>query len=271
MKTVYRSAISLAFLLSLFLVSCSDDESQVNPLEGLQKITEGYAMGAAAKLEIWAAEPLFTGYNPIIIVLKDSVTGRNITDAHIHLHPMMYMTSGMNHACPYEDPEEEAVNGVFPASITFVMPTGDMGYWELGVHVHNHLNDKEGETVLNITVASPSLARLRSFTTDDGTKYFISYYFPAKPKVGINDFVVVAYTRQDAMNWPAVNDLTFEMEPEMPSMGHGSPNNVNPVFTTNGHYAGKVNFTMTGDWRIHLSVSRAGIVLQDIYFDLMLE
>lgn len=271
MKTKFIVSIVFSFVLSLFLISCNDDESTVNPLEGLQKITEGFAMGAAAKVEVWAAEPLFTGYNPIVIVLKDSVTGKNITDAHIHLHPMMYMTSGMNHACPYENPEEEAVHGVFPASITFVMPTGDMGYWELSVHVHNHLNDKEGEAELDIEVGSPELARLRSFTTGDGTNYFISYYFPSRPKVGINDIVVVAYTRQDAMNWPAVNDLAFEMEPEMPSMGHGSPNNVNPAFTANGHYAGKVNFTMTGDWRIHLDIYRSGSLLQEIYFDLMLE
>ncbi len=38
----------------------------------------------------------------------------------------------------------------------------------------------------------------------------------------------------------------------MPSMGHGSPNNVNPVHRELGHYHGSVNFTMTGDWLVEL-------------------
>jgi hypothetical protein len=40
----------------------------------------------------------------------------------------------------------------------------------------------------------------------------------------------------------------------MPTMNHGSPNNVNPVHKGNGHYKGKVNFTMTGLWRLHFTL-----------------
>ncbi|MNR44863.1 hypothetical protein D3C85_1636520 [compost metagenome] len=48
------------------------------------------------------------------------------------------------------------------------------------------------------------------------------------------------------------------MTPEMPSMGHGSPNNVEPVITKNGIYKGKVNFTMTGDWKINFVLAKGG-------------
>jgi len=54
----------------------------------------------------------------------------------------------------------------------------------------------------------------------------------------------------------------------MPSMGHGSPNNVNPVLTKNGHYKGKVNFTMTGDWRINLELNKDGKTTKT-FFDLL--
>lgn len=54
----------------------------------------------------------------------------------------------------------------------------------------------------------------------------------------------------------------------MPSMGHGSPNNVNPVHIEKGHYRGKVNFTMTGEWQIKLKVFKNGVLLRD---DLMFE
>ncbi len=51
-------------------------------------------------------------------------------------------------------------------------------------------------------------------------------------------------------------------------MGHGSPNNVNPVSTGKGHYKGKVNFTMTGEWKINVIVKKDGnIISKDLYFN----
>ncbi|MDZ7648356.1 MAG: FixH family protein [Cytophagales bacterium] len=52
----------------------------------------------------------------------------------------------------------------------------------------------------------------------------------------------------------------------MPSMGHGSPNNVNPTHSSKGSYKGKVNFTMTGDWRLNLNISQGEAVLKDLLF-----
>jgi hypothetical protein len=58
----------------------------------------------------------------------------------------------------------------------------------------------------------------------------------------------------------------IEMIPDMPSMGHGSPNNENPVHTAIGHYKGKINFTMTGEWRITCNVKRANATLLTAVF-----
>jgi hypothetical protein len=259
-------------LFSLFVVSCSEDEKPFDPTAGLVKITEGVIEDAEVKVELWAKEALFAGYNPVFFALYDVNTNERITDAHIHLHPMMYMTSGMNHSCPVEEPEsEEAVNELFPAALVFVMPTSDMGYWKLEVSVHNHLNNLTGETDLDIAVENPPTPRIISFTTASSEKYFISYMFPEMPKVGINDFVVMAHERVSEMEWSAEEEFTFVLTPEMPSMGHGSPNNVNPVHQANGHYAGKVNFTMTGEWRLNLEIRKAGELLQEMYFDVTIE
>ena len=70
------------------------------------------------------------------------------------------------------------------------------------------------------------------------------------------------------MTFPAEDNFSITMTPEMPSMGHGSPNNVNPVLTKNGHYKGKVNFTMTGDWRINLVLNKEG-KSTTTFFDLL--
>lgn len=71
------------------------------------------------------------------------------------------------------------------------------------------------------------------------------------------------------MSFPAITDYEVEINPEMPSMGHGSPNNVNPVHTAKGHYTGKVNFTMTGLWRVHIKLKKNGSVISEsAYFDI---
>jgi hypothetical protein len=54
-------------------------------------------------------------------------------------------------------------------------------------------------------------------------------------------------------------------------MGHGSPNNVNPAHTTGARYAGKVNFTMTGLWRLNLRVQVPGEEPFETYFDVTLD
>jgi hypothetical protein len=71
------------------------------------------------------------------------------------------------------------------------------------------------------------------------------------------------------MSFPAIENYSIEFEPEMPTMGHGSPNNVNPTYTANGLYDGTVNFTMTGYWRINVTVKNAeGVIVKDgISFD----
>jgi hypothetical protein len=272
MKALIKTIrVSITLSLMVFITSCTDDEIVSNPTEGLTKISDGYALGAAAKVELWAKESLFAGYNPVFFALYDSVSGKRITDAHIHLHPEMSMMGGMNHSCFVENPDEEAINNLFPASIAFVMPSGDMGLWSLEVSVHNHLNNQHGEAEFDITVVNPPASRIKSFVTGGGEKIFIAYHFPNEMKVGINDLEIIAFRKDGDFEFNPIESLTMTLEPEMPSMGHGSPNNVNPVHTSNGHYAGKVNFTMTGGWRLNLDILEGSTLLQELFFDVGLE
>ena len=116
-----------------------------------------------------------------------------------------------------------------------------------------------------------SKSRQKSFTAShNGAKYFISLITPtaANSKVGINDFEIAIYKKASMMSWPADSSLSVTLTPEMPTMGHGSPNNVDPVHTGRGHYKGKVNFTMTGLWRLNLDFMSGGSVADTTqYFD----
>ena len=264
--------------VSILLFSCSKDEDVVtNPLDGLTKLKEGYALGAAAKVELWGKKSFFVGYNNIVVVLYDSLHPTvKITDAHIHFEPLMTMGMGgmtMQHASPIENPDEAAVNEVFPGAVVFTMPTTMDGSWKLGVAVHNHLYDKEGDASFDITVDNPTPSVCTVFTSQsaDSSKLILSLLEPAAPKVGMNDIEFTIHRKASMMDFPADDSYTIEITPEMPSMGHGSPNNENPVNTGNGHYKGKVNFTMTGEWKVNALVKKAGTTIsKNLYFTITL-
>ncbi len=272
MKIVFIKTI-LSLLFTFFVVasflSCSDDDIEAVPTPGLTKISEGYALGAAAKVEVWAAEELFTGYNQVYFALYDSLTGQAITDSHIHIHPVMEMQM-MSHSCPVEEPESKAVNKLFPAAVIFTMPSGDMGSWKLETKIHNHVNGLFGKVSFDINVKSSTPSQVISFQASSGDRFYMSYRFPEKQKVGINEFEVIAFTSMDGKFVPAEN-LAMKLNPEMPSMDHGSPNNEDPIHVTKGHYEGKANFTMTGEWRLHLEVNDGASVLGTKYFDIVVE
>lgn len=274
MKTlsIKKGLLFLSAALLIF-VSCKKDAvTESDPTEGLIKQAEGYAAGAAAKVVVYTKEStVYSGYQKFYIALYDSATGKFIDDAHVKLTPTMDMGT-MQHNAPYENPEsEEAVNHLFPCSVVFVMSSMG-GSWTVKVNVHNHNAGKEGAITFPFTVAEPARARVKSFTAaHDGAKYFVSLVEPASPKVGINDMELAIYKKVSMMSWPADSSLTVTLTPEMPSMGHGSPNNVNPIHIKSGHYRGKVNFTMTGAWKLNLDYM-AGTAVADTttqYFDVL--
>jgi hypothetical protein len=276
MKTIFIKTITI-LLFSFFIFSCTDDNDSnlIDPLDGYSKLTEGYALGASANVEVWGQKNFFMGYNKLIVVLYDSLNPKvKITDAHIHFHPLMTMNmNGMTvqHAAPVENPDETAVNDVFPGAVAFVMPTAMDGSWKLGVSVNNHKYNKEGDAEFTITVDNPATSVMSVFTAlaPDNNKLVLSILEPSRPKVGINDIEFTLHRKATMMDWPADDSYTIEITPEMPSMGHGSPNNVNPVCTGNGHYKGKVNFTMTGEWRVNVLVKKDGqAISQNLFFNI---
>lgn len=248
----------------IILVSCSKDETaQPDPTAGLTKQAEGFAAGAGAKVVVYTKESAISaGYTRFYIALYDSATGSRIEDAHVKLTPMMDMGT-MQHSAPYENPvSEEAVSHLFPCSVVFIMSSMG-GNWTVKVNVHNHLSGKEGFITMPFTVTEPVKSKMKSFTAlHDGGKYFVALIDPDTPKVGVNDMEIAIYKKVSMMSFPADSSLSVVLTPEMPTMGHGSPNNVNPVHIGNGHYKGKVNFTMTGLWQLNMDYN-AGTAVAD--------
>jgi hypothetical protein len=253
-KSYLAMLLPAIICIAAVISSCSKDNiPEPDPTLGLTKQAEGFAAGAAVKVVVYTKETsINTGYNKFYIALYDSVSGNRIEDAHIRLTPMMNMGM-MQHSAPYENPvSEEAINHLYPCSVVFIMSSMG-GSWTVKVNVHNHLTGKEGFITIPFTVTDPVKSKQNSFTAShNGEKYFISLIEPSSPKVGINDMEIAIYKKLSMMSFLADSSLSVILTPEMPSMGHGSPNNVNPVHIGNGHYKGKVNFTMTGLWKLNM-------------------
>jgi hypothetical protein len=182
-----------------------------------------------------------------------------------------------SHACPVENPGENSnADGFFEGAVLFSMPGMDNS-WSLAVDID--VSGKTGTSqfpISSVTATTPGkkIVVIDSLSNGQGswiiTKHPVSIVEPSEWKVGNNQFEITVHTMQSMMSFPCCDLMTVEITPEMPSMGHGSPNNVNPVSTGNGHYAGTVNFTMTGAWRVNM-VFRKGdrVIGRNAYFDIV--
>ena len=257
------------YLLILFaaisvwlLAACKKDQDK-EPVPDKTKITEAVSSGGL-KVTLWADRPQLTvGYNPVYITLSDA--SGEVRNKAVTLYPEMDMHT-MQHSSPAEQPVYDASQGVYAGAVVFTMPSGEMGTWKLTV-------DAEGQAVdLEVVVAdAPANTKLvGTYVGSDDERYTISLVQPQTPRTGMNDLEILINRRADMHHFPAVSDLSIEFRPEMPSMMHGSPNNVAPVPVGNGRYRGKVNFTMTGDWRLFFTLKRNGeTVVEDAYLDIL--
>lgn len=268
MKKIY----TIIFLLAV-LAGCkkNDNDTIIDDKAGLQKISEGFALGAATKVELWSKADLTTGYNKMFLALYDSISNQPLKKSDLQITPMMDMNMNgmsMSHAAPAMQVESNVTESVlFPCAAVFTMPGSDQSTWSLMVSLKKDGQKNLGTAKLPLKVKASSHEQVKTITTADGVKLMVSYSFPEKPKIGINNFEMTIHRREDKMNFPAESNYTIVMTPEMPSMGHGSPNNVNPVIFKNGLYKGKINFTMTGEWKINLELAEKG-EKTTLFFDL---
>lgn len=269
MKRGFHSILLSLFLFSLIvfvLSSCSENEIQIDEDAGKVILYNGFAPGAGARIVILADENLFAGYNPLTIALYDSVTGKVINDAHLHIDPVMTMR-GMSHSCPVENPLINAGGTRFSGALFLTMPSTDMSKWKITVSVHNQINGKSGRVSFEPAVLERNPPAYFSFTSGQ-RRVFVACHFPLAPHSGVNEVEFVAFMKTAEGFVPAAN-LAFSVSPAMPSMDHGSPNNIDPAHAGAGHYKGSVNFTMTGQWKLNVIVMEGASELVRSTFDVV--
>lgn len=272
MKQITMFFITAVLLLGL--ANCDKESTEPEapaPSPELMFIGENYALGVGLMIQYYSYEDPFVGYNKIYLAVRDSASGEKLNEEiDLSIVPMMDMGM-MMHSCPTEELEYNSESKLYKGAATYVMPS-TAGTWMLNVNVLGSGFDVLATSMIDLEVVELEEAKMVSFQSaiDPDANYFVSLIQPSDPKVGENTFEILINRRASMMDWPYEPYLTVEIEPEMPSMNHGSPNNVNPTHIGLGHYQGVVNFTMTGWWRVNMVIKdgEGSVLSDDIAFDI---
>ncbi|MBL6446715.1 FixH family protein [Fulvivirga sp. 29W222] len=276
MKILFKQLFLIAFTIVLFSACSEDDDPKITvDISDLELLHEEVT-DTDLIVQVYSNEQAFSGYNQLYFLLKKASDNMLIENATITIMPMMDMTEHSHSAPTIQPYVSEERRGLQQGAVIFTMPSGDMGKWTLSVKVAGLENGQE----IAFDFEVPVISKEATYQAQDvkyqtlfkkvinNQRYFFAYHLPeGKPAIGVNDFEVYVYKQLDMMTYEAVDGLTISIEPEMPSMGHGSPNNVDPIGKGNGRYAGSVNFSMSGDWAIWLTIAQGGeVVLTDAAF-----
>lgn len=246
------------FILSVALVSCSDDDEntpiEINPVAGLNKIYE--FSEADHSVEIYSEKTaLEVGYNEISIRIKDNASNIYLNNAEMTWMPMMHMEN-MGHSAPHSTLSNSEENTVYKGHIVFQMASNETEYWELTLKYSMNGEQIEKAFKINVAHAAVGLKKIQVFTGSDETRYVLAFVNPKQPKVALNDFQAVLYKMENMMSFPIVKNYKITVDPRMPGMGnHSSPNNQDLTYNpATKMYNGKLSLTMTGYWMINLKV-----------------
>ncbi|MEO8665719.1 MAG: hypothetical protein ABI462_09505 [Ignavibacteria bacterium] len=273
MKIRRVSSISLLLLLltvTINFYSCSDDSVTQGPeapvTSTLIHLDSSYAIGGRALVSLYVEDSLHVGYNPVYVVLHDSVTGVLITDAHVEFDLLNH-----GHSTPVENPESNtAVDGKFKGAwILNASQAGDNPlHWHYTVMVHNHEapGEPEGAAEFSEFVVKEDPDGFKSIIMPDSTALYLSYITPRTPVTGANSFEFLINKNEPEL-FPPDGTYTIEMTTEYLANGHTTTNNVNPVGNSIGHYNGTVNLDQNGAWRIKLKLIK-NTLSYDTYFDI---
>ena len=203
------------------------------------------------------------GYNDIYFVATKKKNGNYVKNFEIPaFKPVMLMVKmNMKHSTPVST-SVKSFNDSYPAVkggwISFVMATSDAGSWTLAYDYS--ILGSEGttsETDITVDALPDGQAWVKSFKAGDDT-YYVSLVNPTDWQTGKNTITAYVSKKNTPATTPyglAGEQFVIEIDPRMPDMGnHTSPDNVGLSLQGDGSYQGTVNLTMTGRWRIHLTV-----------------
>jgi hypothetical protein len=213
-------------------------------------------------VDLLAERRLETGLSRVAIAVR-TTSGARVTDAGVTFVPVMEMDGGYRHGAPVLAPPAADADGLHTCGVVFQMPSVAGGAWTARVAV-----SRPGLATVEVRFASLPVAesgRARTFTqvdpvTAEVASYVASLDLEAAPRVGLNPVAFTLHRMIDPLTFAPVDDATVALDPQMPSMGHGSPGSVDPTLASPGLYRGQLSLSMAGAWETTVTVRRAGAV-----------
>lgn len=248
LRTTLIAALCMSFL---FVTGCDDDNTNGpdNTPTGDQNYTtritwielDGYL------INIWGLEQLYVGYNQLRLEVIDLSTNEVVTPDFWQYLPTMQMENNLMHSAPRTGPDGDKFD------LVFIMPSMANRKWNLALTVQ--VNGVELKQDFRLDVLPANYCKIVGATTGGAQDNYAVALKKSDWKVGLNDIEFVLYDQKSLMQFHPVSVATVEMTPDMPSMGHGSNNNIAPVASeTPGLFKGQANFTMSGRWRLTFDV-----------------
>lgn len=288
MKKVSILLLATATVLTLASCNSNDDENGIsiegititddvecctaeealdvyNFLQTLKEVPE-LATSVADKYDVKAYTPtggFHTGYNDLYYVVTKKATGNYVKYVTIEeFAPLMHMVKmNMYHSTPISEKVASfslKYHAVLHGWVSLLMPTSEAGDWALSytIDVLGSKAQIEGQA-FTVDALPEGQEWLKSFKVGDET-FYLSLVNPNDWKVGTNEILAYVSKQATPRTQPygiAAETFTIEIDPRMPDMGnHSSPNNVALTKRVDNAYRGSINLTMTGLWRIHLTV-----------------
>lgn len=260
-KKIISQILFICITTSLLFLNCDSTNSTDPELEAIS-LNSVEVQGFT--IELLADATLETGYNNLY--WKVSQNGEPVEISTFEVTPIMQMTQ-MNHACPYDNPEEmDEFDDVYKSMAIFIMPSGEMGSWDIDFDITTSNNQ-----VLtgSIDIEVGSSWKLTSARTEDGAAYFITWYSPEDPVTGNQELSFMIHERETMMSFPEVSDAVLEVYPYMDmggGQGHSTPFE-NPAAKGNGMYTGSINYSMSGTWTTTVQLTAGTDILDAVTFE----
>lgn len=209
---------------------------------------------------------LHKGYNDLYFVVTKKKTGNYVKNFDItNVTPLMNMVKmNMFHSTPVSSSVEtfdQTRLAVKHGWVSFLMNTSEAGTWAFSYDI-SVLGSKASvaDKAITINALPDGQDWLKNFKVGDDT-FFLSLVNPTDWKTGENVIQAYISKKSNPITTPYVlasETFTVEIDPRMPDMGsHTSPDNQALTKQADGSYKGSINLTMTGLWRIHLTVKDA--------------
>lgn len=249
-KVFMKNIIIIYLLLSVFIASCNKDNSvsPENPAE-YTRIMSFDSAGYTFEMYSMTGNSLYEGYNDI--GFKIYLNGTEVTTGFVKFTPIMYHFTS-THSTPvkenfYYDNDKKLYTGY----VSFIMYSDSGSVWTGTFNFNNQL------TISNkpFSVYPRSNVQMRYWlNTVTNNYYLLTLIEPLDARTGLNEYKLILHRTSNDFDFYEIDSAEFFIRPWMPSHGHGSSSNINPIFKGNGKYEGKVNFTMPGQWYVYDSI-----------------